>query len=218
MKTNNFNSENHVKNLPDFYNKKESSNNYKLLLIEKEAIDALRVDQNAVFDSLDINNATGFTLDLYGEMVGQQRGVATDDQFRCMIRSKIMRNMSDGDYASVTKAVVATFDCTPQEIYIKPKEDDEGNFVPCVVELVTLPLGVISKAGLTTKQTVQLIQSLLPICVTLESFLFEGTFTFSNIEDEYNENAGFCDVEGGTIGGYFGILYGQDDEPILPIE
>ena len=212
-----FHFNNHAENLPDCYNKNEQSNNYKLLLIEKEAVDALRKDNTDVFEALDINNATGYTLDLYGAMVGQPRGVATDSQYRYMIRSKIMRNVSAGDYDSVIKSVIATFDCSPDEVYIKAKEDGEGNFVPCTVEIVVLPLAVINKAGLTTRQTVQLIKQLLPVCVTLESFLFEGTFCFSDVENEYDENAGFCDVEDGTLGGYFGILYGEDDEPELPI-
>lgn len=206
-----FNSTNHVKNLPDYYKKDAESNNYRLLEVEKCAVSDLRADIASVLSVLDLNEASGRTLDLYGEMMNQPRGVATDSQYIYMIKSKIMRNISSGDYGSVVRAICMTFDCDPSEVLILEKEE------PCVVELVVLPLSVINKAGLTTRQTVAMIKQLLPVGITLESFLFEGTFTFSALETEYDASAGFCDVEDGVIGGYFGILYGEDDEPILPI-
>lgn len=207
-----FNDLNHVKNLPDYYSKSENSNNFKILSIEKYAVDDLQTDITDVWNSLDINNATGATLELYGEMLNQPRGVATDAQYLYMIKSKIMRNLSGGDYLSVIKSICMTFDCAPSEVLILEKEE------PCVVELVVLPLNVINRAGLTTRQTVAMIKELLPVGITLESFLFEGTFTFSLSESEYDEDAGFAPSEDDqTIGGYLGILYGEDDEPELPI-
>lgn len=208
---NKFNYENYAANLPDCYSKGEQSNNFKILSIEKFIIDDFKKDITDIFNSLNLNEAEGATLDLYGEMLSQPRGVATDDQYILLIRSKIMRNLSGGDYPSVLKAICMTFDCEPSQVYIKEKDS------PCTVELVVLPLSVINRAGLTTKQTVAMIKQLLPVGITLESFLFEGTYTFGNLENDYDEEAGFCDVEGGTIGGYFGLVYGEDEEPLLPI-
>lgn len=202
---------NHANNLPDYYKKSEASNNYKILAVEKFPIDNFETDLSNVFKSLDLDSANGKTLDLYGEMLEQPRGTATDEQYILMIRSKIMRNLSGGDYPSVLNAICNTFKCEPSQVCIVEKDD------PCTVELVVMPLDIINKAGMTTKQTVAMIQRLLPVGITLESYLFEGTFSFSNSETEYNETAGFCDIEGGTIGGFFGILYGEDNEPILPI-
>lgn len=208
---NKFNYENYAANLPDCYSKGEQSNNFKILAVEKYVIDDFKKDIADIFNSLDLNESKGSTLDLYGEMLSQPRGVATDAQYILLIRSKIMRNLSGGDYPSVLKAICMTFDCEPSQVYIKEKDS------PCTVELVVLPLSVINRAGLTTKQTVAMIKQLLPVGITLESFLFEGTYTFSNLENDYDEEAGFCDVEGGTIGGYFGLVYGEDEEPLLPI-
>ena len=64
-----FNRENYAKNLPDAYAKAEGSNNAKLLKIEKDAVDLLREAIAAISESLDLDKATGKTLDLYGEMV-----------------------------------------------------------------------------------------------------------------------------------------------------
>lgn len=209
---NSFNYENYVKNLPDYYKKTTDSNNFKILEVERYSISTFKNDIEDVNTSLDLSQAYGKTLDYYGETVGQPRGLATDEQYILMIRSKIAQNVSGGDYKSVTKAICMTFDCEPSEVYIAEKED------PCVVELVVMPLAVINKAGLTTRQTVELVKQLLPVGVALESFLFEGTFCFSETETEYDTEAGFAISETDqSIGGYLGIVYGEDDEPELPI-
>lgn len=204
--------EEYQKNLPDYYQKSEDSNNYKILSVERYAVADFKHDICDIFETLDLTKAKGKTLDLYGDIVNQPRGPATDDQYILMIRSKIMRNLSGGDYQSVVAAICNTFSCEPSQVFIQEKK------TPCTVELVVLPLSVINRAGLTTRQTIQLIKQLLPVGVSLESVLFEGTFCFSDREDERDDLAGFCDESLGIEGGFFGVTYGEDDEPILPIE
>ena len=203
---------NPVNNLPDCYAKDENSNNYKLLFNEKVQLNTFAIDATSVLNSLDLENATGHTLDLYGEMLNQPRGLANDSQYKLLLRSKIMRNLSCGDYPSVIKAICMTFNCEPSEVLIIEKEDSPG-----AVEISVLPIGVINKAGLTANQTINMIEGLLPIGVNVESFLFEGTFEFSDIEAEFDELAGFSNDEQ-SIGGYFGIVSGEEDEIILPID
>ncbi len=207
-----FDYDNYAKNLPDCYRQDEDSNNYKILAVERHPLGKLRADLQDAYTALDLQNAVGDTLNHYGQMVGQARGVATDEQYVLMILSKIMRNLSTGDYISVAKSICSTFDCEPSEVLIVEKDE------PATVELVVLPLGVINKVGLTTRQTVEFVKRLLPAGVKLESFLFEGTFEFAHAENEYDETKGFSDVENGTIGGYLGIAYGEDDKPLLPLD
>ena len=58
---------------------------------------------------------------------------------------------------------------------------------------------------------------LLPIGVGVSASNFNGTFEFADTATEYDENAGFGNIEQ-TIGGYMGLLYGEDtDSPVLPI-
>ena len=206
-----YNSIHHVKNLPDAYNKRSDSNNYKILEIERISCQTLRDAIDSIDYILDINNATGATLDMYGERVGQARGRATDTSYLLMIKARIARTMTDGSHESIVKALCLTLDCEPSQVVIV---DDEE---PYSIKIVTIPLDVINRAGFTTSQTLALIQSLMPIGTTITSFLFEGTFQFSDFEFEYDEKAGFSDVENGDIGGYFGMT--QDDESgvILPI-
>lgn len=194
-----FKSDNHVMNLPDSYCKTTESNNFKLLELERLTNEEYRQTLQDLFDVLDLDNARGRTLDMYGDTVGQARGNASDEQYILMIKAKLMRNLSNGSYPSILNALCTTFNCSPEEICIT--ESDE----PCKVEAVALPLDIIIKSNISADDTVELIKQLLPVGIALQSYLFDGTFTFSDIEDEYNEEEGFCDVEGGTIGGYLGM-------------
>jgi hypothetical protein len=206
-----FNSENHARNLPDVYKKSTDSNNYKILEIERQTGIGAKETLEEILNSLDLDNAKGKTLDLYGEMLGQQRGIATDEQYLLLIRTKIMRNLSNGSYPSILQSLCATFSCDPSQIYIEELES------PCTVKLNSLPLTVINNAGITSAQASAIVKKLLPVGITLESFLFEGTFQFADTETEQSTDAGFCDVEGGTTGGYLGVSGGDEVEQLLPI-
>ncbi len=197
-----FITDNHAKNLPDSYCKTSESNNFKLLELERLTMDEYRQTLQEISDVLNLDNAKGKTLDMYGDMVGQSRGNTTDEQYILMIKAKLMRNLSNGSYPSILNALSVTFNCSSSEISIIESER------PCAVEIVSLPLKTIIKANISTDDTIELIKQLLPVGITLQSYLFDGTFTFSSVEDEYNEEEGFCDVEGGTIGGYFGMTGG----------
>lgn len=205
-----FDETNHANNLPDCYAKPETSNNYKLLQTEKSSVDRLKNDINSVFDILDLNKAEGTVLDLYGDMVNQQRGLATDLQYRFMIRSKIMQNLSNGDYGSVLKALYMTFNCKPSQVSIETAD------TPCTVKVAKVPLDEILKAGFSTGQTIQLIKALLPVGVDIESYFFEGTFEFGSTDNEYDELKGFGSIDQ-TIGGFLGVLFGKTDNFDLPI-
>lgn len=237
-----FNPNNLVKNLPDAYAKTTDSNNFKILEIERVACNDLRktlwgyykcnvcgdtipfgeqmcpickkegVRVNGIDDILDLNNAKGNTLDLYGERVGQARGLANDDKYLLMIKSKILRNLSNGSYPSIANAICSTFNCEPSQVLII--DDTE----PCTVKIVTLPLSIINGAGLTTSQTVAIIKSILPVGVSLTSFLFEGTFEFSSAENEYDKEKGFANSESDqSIGGYLGVTSADTTDELLPI-
>lgn len=206
-----FKSANHAQNLPDSYKKTKDSNNYKILEIERIAVNNERETLQKIGNSRGLDNAKGKTLDLYGEMVGQARGLATDDQYRLLIKSRLMRSLSNGSYESIVKSLCATLNCKPSEISITEKDE------PCVVQSITLPLTILAQAGLSKAQANALIKSLMPVGVTLETTLLEGTFMFSDSENDYDEEAGFCDVEGGSMGGYLGSLGEEGNETILPI-
>lgn len=200
-----------VKNLPDAYRKDKESNNFKILEVERVAVQDLRDALSEVEKVLDINNAYGKTLDLYGERIGQSRGAATDDQYLIMLKAKIMQNISNGSYKSVVDSICYMLSCDPSAIYIAEKEE------PCVVEIVSIPLEIIIASGFSTSQITQIIKQLLPVGISVETVLYEGTFEFSDEEYEAGETSGFSEAEGGEIGGYFGMTGSDENETILPI-
>ena len=166
---------------------------------------------------LDINNATGAVLDAYGERFGQPRGQATDEQYRVMIRSKIVRSISGCSYKDIVDAICLSFGCSADDVCIEESQD-----YPMAVSVEKAPLTEIINAGFTTMQAYQIIKSLLPATIELEAVVFGGTFEFSDTEDDYDESAGFADIDGepfdeDIIGGYFGATEGEFNDAVLPI-
>lgn len=203
-----------VKRLPDAYSKHENSNNNKMLLLQELALDDLITDMKQVEEALDIYKAHGKTLDLYGDIYGQKRGGLNDAKYRYMILARISSNSVQADASSITSSIVQMFNAsgnlTAEDIVIE--EADE----PCTVKVVKLPLDALIAAGFTSRQAVELIKMVMPVGISVVAENFDGTFEFSATADEYNEDAGFADDEQ-TIGGYFGLLYGEDDETVLPV-
>jgi len=200
-----FHFENPALNLPDSYAKSEDSNNYKILAIGRGTSDGLEKDIADVFESLDLEKATGKTLDMFGEAVNQPRGVATDEQYRLMILSRVARNFSTGSYPSVLATMCIIFSATPDQIFIEELDD-----AICTVKVTKLPFDSLNHANMSEGQAMAIIKQLLPVCITLESVNFEGTFEFSDLEAEYYPDRGFD-------GGYFGILNAFSEEQDLPI-
>lgn len=205
-----------VERLPDCYRKDPESNNLKMLELGRLAAEQLRADIQAVLESLDLGCATGKTLDLYGDMLGQRRGVLNDEQYRYMLLSKIGRNTVQGDYNSIMATLILMFGSQMGDITLDDLEVVEEER-PCVVKLTKFPVQVLISAGFSSRQAVTMIESLLPTCVTLAADNFEGTFEFAESAGVYDELAGFGNMEQ-TIGGYLGLYLGDDDKiPVLPI-
>lgn len=189
----------YIHHLPDVYRKDEASNNYKLLLLEQKLVEALYKDIEGIWQTSSIYEATGKTLDLYGEMYGQPRGKATDEQYRYLIVQKVAQNMVEGDYNSIVNSLAVVFDVPVEEFRLKETER------PAEVEVENLPYEILLKAGLTVEQAKEIIQTVLPAGVTLAPMELSGTFEFAATAEEYDENKGFGNVDQ-TIGGYFGYL------------
>lgn len=156
-----FNKENHVRNLPDAYRKDEGSNNRRILEIEKNATDKLREAVSAIYDSLDIDKATGSTLDLYGEMYGQPRGGFTDEQYRLIIRQRIAIASASADYNSIVNALAGMIGA-PVSAFCLDDAEAGGN-----VDVKQFPYDTLQAAGFTVPQVREMIESLLPAGVRI---------------------------------------------------
>lgn len=209
----------HVKNLPDVYRKDKDSNNYKILEIERFAVNQLRQTLSEIENILDFNNARGKTLDNWGKRLGQARGVATDEKYLLMIKARVARDLSIGSYPDIVNAICLTLNCEPSEVVIV--EDAE----PCAVKIVTLPLETVNSAGLSSSQLVAIVQSLLPAGVKLSSFTFDGTFELAHSYEDMTvdgEKKGLTDTyedmrDPDAIGGYVGVTNSDANDELLPI-
>lgn len=228
-----------VKRLPDAYYKGADGNNYKLLHLNELAVNVFSKDLTDVLNCLDIMQATGKTLDLYGGSVDQKRGVLNDTQYRLMILTKIGKNICQGDYNSVVELLTQMFHCDKGDIILRDSSE------PCRVVVEKLPLEVLINAGFSSEQAITMIELLLPVCVKLSDANFEGTFEFGGIggsstyetfstftyqeletktyiqmeetySQEYDENKGFGNIEQ-KIGGYFGLVLDDTNAFDLPI-
>lgn len=200
-----------IKNFPDCYNKKETSNNYKLMQLIQYDRDKFRSVLDELWKSLDIDNADTYTLNLYGDMVGQQRGLSTDEQYVLLIKTKIARNRCRGNYDSIVDTVCRILNCQPSEVFFEEQEE------PATVIAKEIPLDKIIHADLSPTQFTQILKSILPAGITLETSVYEGSFAFADTEGVVSASGGFCQNEGDTNGGYFGVLSDEDNKTILPI-
>lgn len=204
-------SDKYINLLPDSFLKTRDSNNYKILSLNADLLSELKSDINAVNESLDIFLATGKTLDLYGKIYGQLRGQLNDTKYRYMILFRIATNTVNADYDSIAKLAVQMFDCDPSDFILEETNN------PATVKVVKLPYTVLIETGFTSKQAVDMVELLLPVCIKIEAEVFEGTFAFSNSNEiEYDENAGLSNLNQ-SIGGFLGLVYGEDEEVPLPI-
>ena len=178
----------YVNALPDAYEKGSESNNYKLLSLEERLVAALRDDLTAIQEVLDINKASGKTLDLYGETYSQARGGMTDEQYRIVILQRVARNIAKGDYNSVIESLAVAFGVSPKEISLAETEN------PAEVELGAMPYSVLQNAGITGSQLQSIVIAVLPVGVSLAPVALDGTFEFSASADEYDEESGFVAI------------------------
>lgn len=127
-----------------------------------------------------------------------------------------IRQHVEEDYNSVMDIIVRMFNTEHGQVTLDDFELAEIDN-PCKVKLTKFSLFVLVNAGFSSKQAVQMMESLLPVCVTIEADNFEGTFEFAEFDAEEDALKGFGNIEQ-TIGGYVGLLLGEDEKiPVLSI-
>ena len=182
----------HAENLPDIYKKTADSNNARLLEIDRVQVQNIRNAAADVRAILDIDEAYGQTLDLYGARLGQLRGQANDAQYRILLKAKIARELCDGNQPDIMRCIALTFSCDPSEVRIRESDSASG-----VVSSISFPLNAVISAGFTNAQAAEIVKSLLPIGVKSGTLFYSGTFEFAAGEFEYDAEKGF---DCGTLG------------------
>lgn len=201
--------------LTDAYTKNPNSNVGKLLVIMSEGIDDVKDTLNRIESWRDINQAEGTTLDLIGENVGQPRGQATDEVMRILVRARVARNLSDGTFDGVIKALAVTLNTTPDKIKIKELYDDIDSPEPAAIAITGLPLDVLNESGLSANQFGLITQRVIAAGTRVAVIELAGTFSFATGTTIETSTEGFANTALTTGGTLSGLLVNDDTE--LPI-
>ncbi|WP_144495796.1 DUF2612 domain-containing protein [Bacillus pumilus] len=204
-----------INRLTDAFQKDEKSNIGKLFLIVDEQLTAVRKTLTTAEKWRDIDNAKGRGLDLIGDNVAQNRGRATDEIYRVLIRGKIARNISDGTTNRIIEALSKTLNCEYNEINIYTVKED-GENEPAAIIVKKAPLEALNKVGMSATQFSSIVQKTVAAGVRVAYINLNGTFRFSFIPDEI-ETSQFGFSSDGTDGGTLGGIFEPEDDYPLPI-
>lgn len=196
--------------------KNPQSNIFKLMQIFSDELIALEQTNKRILDWRDIDNAQGVALNLIGENINQPRGVATDEVYRILLKSKIARNLSDGSINTIIQVLSIALNTDPSTIKIIEKWNDPHDAEPAAISLIELPLARINEAGMDPINFVRIVQRTVAGGIKVGTIELEGTFEFGTTLMEADNEQGFADIDG-TVGGYFGAVFSPSDEQELPI-
>lgn len=208
--------ENLLSRLTSRYNRNPDSKIGKLLKMVADELEEILVTTNTVELYRDVDHAEGVTLDRTGNNVQQPRGVATDPVYRILIKSKIARNMSEGDINTIIEVLAITLDTEFEDIFVREEYDSLDDPEPAAI-FVSVPTVLLNQAGFSINQFGRLVNTIVAGGVRA-MVLFQGTFSFSSqaAVSETDPAAGFADT-GQTTGGFFGGVYDPANDENLPI-
>jgi len=202
---------------PDVYDKRPDGNLGKLMAIIADQLDKVQQTLAVMLAWRSIDAAEGTTLDRIGENVAQDRGVATDEIYRMLIKSKIARNMSTADINTMIRVIAIAVGAPYDQIAIRSKYEDPIDPEPAAIALIGLPLTYVNSIGISLAQFARIIQRTAAAGVRVESVELQGTFEFGDLPLSTSSTAGVGDVNDPSIGGELGAAFDPNDDQNLPI-
>lgn len=208
-----------VEMLTDNYNKRLDSNIAKLLAIVEAEHDEALETLHVVEEWQDLDRALGRALDRIGFDVQQFRGMATDEVYKVLIKSRIARNNSDGSINTIIEVLSLALDINPCDLGITETYNDPYNPEPAAIKVIKAPLGGLLKTGLTGQQLGIMIAKTAAGGVGVKSVELYGTFQFSSSSDELEADSekGFAGLEM-TTGGTLGLAYSPSVDIDFPLD
>lgn len=205
-----------LNSLTDAYNKDHNSNNAKLMRIIARQFEDLQKTILKIELWRAIDEAQGTTLDLIGANVRQPRGKANDEVYRILIKSKIARNLSQGDINNIIHVLATSLNCEYGDIKITELYSSGGE--PAAIAINKVPIHSLNAVGMTPHQFGQIVKRTAPAGIRVAVVELTGTFEFSSIPNqvETDANKGFSDINQQT-GGYLGAAFSPAIDEDLPI-
>jgi hypothetical protein len=204
-----------LRKLTDVFKKNTNSNIGKLFLIISEQFTSLEESATTIENWYDIDQAEGTSLDLIGKDHGQQRGTATDEIMRVLIKARMARNNSDGTINGIINAIALALDTAPNTFRIKPLWVD-GQPVALMVD--NLPLEALNKVGMSVAEFGAIVQSVTVGGMKVTSIDLSGTFALSSVNNilQTSVEFGLAPLDQST-GGTLGASYDPSQSSDLPI-
>ena len=193
------------------YDKRPESNVSKVISIISDELTELKDLYNKIEEYNDVDKAEGVALDTIGANIGQYRGEVRDEVYRALIKTKILRNRSDGTLNDMVKVLAIALDIDPAEIIMR---EDEQSALPNI-NVLTVPIDALNRRGMTASQLGQLVNSMVVAGVKMEGIVYGGTFEYTD-ELENDVSLGYSDVNMNN-GGALGDVYAPSDEDRFPI-
>ncbi|ABR46665.1 conserved hypothetical protein [Alkaliphilus metalliredigens QYMF] len=205
-----------LQRLTDNYRKDSSINIGKLLNVVVGELEEVKDSLETTEKYRDIDQAIGATLDKIGVNVQQFRGVAPDEVYRILLKSKIARNLSKGDINTIIRVLAITLNTEQKNIYIQELYRTLDN-EPAAI-FVSVPAALLNSVGFSVNQFGRLVNRIVAAGVRA-NVLFTGTFAFSSLENEseFDIDVGFADTDQ-TSGGMLGEYYDPVDDTNLPLD
>lgn len=126
-----------IKDLPSSFDRSTGSNNWKLMQLAEQPINAgeKRLDMLLRMRSLD--TAEGGFLDRIGNLIGVYRGQMDDDFYRRMIYARLARRHTDGTINQIYDVVSVILSADPHEFWVHPLWNVTGE--PMAIEVLNVP-------------------------------------------------------------------------------
>lgn len=221
-----------INRITDNYRRDENSNVSKMMKLAAHHVQENEDLLNKIHDWRDIDQAGGVTLDYIGRNIGQDRMGFDDDVFRVLLKSRIIRNNSDGSIPTILNFLSFILGIEKKFISIKEKwrtGEPVGMHIEVDVDYV-ISLGIsLEQFGFIVNELtvgganvdLYYIGSFMfsdyvdQIQIDAEhgfsehvsdEFYYPGDFRFSAINEPPDEQQGFANFEdgrGGKLGGYF---------------
>ncbi|MCP1176192.1 DUF2612 domain-containing protein [Bacillus sp. 1663tsa1] len=170
-----------IDRLTDNYSRGENTNISKIMKLSAYHIQENEDLLHQISEWRDIDQAEGVTLDYIGRNIGQDRMGFNDNIFRVLLKSRIIRNNSDGSIPTIIRFLSFILEIEKQIIRVQEKWrtlDDEP-----VGLHIEIDIDHVLKTGISPENFGNIVNELVPAGIHADIY-FVGSFMFSDYTDQ----------------------------------
>ncbi|HEX3045402.1 MAG TPA: DUF2612 domain-containing protein [Bacillota bacterium] len=202
--------DNSITRTPHTYSKDRLSLWGKLLSVLTVEIDRIKEVSASIRAIRDIDEAGGWNLDLIGGNVQQGRGKLSDQLYRILIKTKIARNINEGNIDNLIRVISMALGCKETEVLIRERWELEPPKPAGLI--IEVPCYALNRVGMTPEQFTALMNRTVATGIGVAA-LYAGGFSFSSVADQPETDLEFG-FDRGILGAYFSLNDGGDELPL----